>query len=199
MWAEAAGSLLGGAASYFGQQSANIANAREAQANREFQERMSSTAHQREVMDLKAAGLNPILSAGGGGASTPSGVVPNIQSQTEGVASSARDIGRLYQERRLLKAQADKAEAEALVARRGAAMAGQITPMIDRFGPAVRGLLDQAVQGYGKLGEFFGSPMQRLRDVRDVTVPHVPLIKRKSADEVEESELIRSGKNWRRR
>nr|DAU83057.1 MAG TPA: minor capsid protein [Microviridae sp.] len=49
-------------------------NAQEAAKSRSWQEYMSNTAHQREIKDLKAAGLNPVLSAmGGNGAAVTSG------------------------------------------------------------------------------------------------------------------------------
>lgn len=64
-------------------------SAKEAARTRSFQQKMSDTAHQREVADLRAAGLNPILSAGGKGASTPGGSTASIQSLSSGMAHGA--------------------------------------------------------------------------------------------------------------
>lgn len=104
-------SLLGGLFGKSGASKQNKMQIAENQKNRDFQERMSNTAHQREVEDLKAAGLNPILSANGG-ASSPGGGVANIVNENAELSNSARDLSSKIQQNPLLNAQIANAKAE---------------------------------------------------------------------------------------
>lgn len=108
--AKFAGTALGGMAGGFAGDIFSASMARKA-AGRQmgFQRDMSNTAHQREVRDLRLAGLNPILSATGGpGASSPGGAMAKVPD----FASTALGARRLSQEIRNLEATERKTDAE---------------------------------------------------------------------------------------
>lgn len=106
------GEILSAGTTLLGGLVQNVSSAKQAQANREWQEGMSSSAHQREVADLRAAGLNPILSASRGGASTPGGAVAAQGNPTAGVVASALEARRNKAEVDLINQNKANAEQE---------------------------------------------------------------------------------------
>lgn len=126
----AGASVLGGLMGMFGagnQNAANASMAREAanfnwnamKDNQMFQERMSNTAYQRSMKDMRDAGLNPILAYSQGGASTPGGMGAAMSAATmenemdslgKGVSSAAQ-AAKDAESSQLIKEQAKQTNA----------------------------------------------------------------------------------------
>lgn len=75
---------------------ANKFNSAEAAKNRDWQEKLSNTAYQRRIRDMKAAGLNPVLRAQLGGRSTPSGATATSATANIGAESRSNSQSSSY-------------------------------------------------------------------------------------------------------
>lgn len=117
-------SLAGGALGFLGQSDANEEATDRSREQMAFQERMSNTAYQRAVADMKAAGLNPMLAYSQGGASTPGGSTAPIGNKGLAAASAAQAAAQAAQTTQLIAAEKDKKIAEAENIRRATELMG---------------------------------------------------------------------------
>lgn len=155
--------IVGGLLGLSGQSSANRANAREAQRNRDFQAYMSNTQWQRTVADMRAAGVNPAAALSRGTNSSPMGSTASpMQSTTSGLAnavSSAPQLAMMRKEMDLKDAQVIKLAAESATE-----LSRRLNIDADTFGKDLLNVLQGNINNI-QLGLLDGSgPAPKLKD-----------------------------------
>ena len=179
------GSSLGGLGGSFLGKSMDYDVARKLQHDaQDWQEEFYGKRHQLAVADLKAAGLNPILSAqyGGGSASSPVasvGKMDNPAIVSASIAKTRADIKESQARRRLVVEQTASAKAAAELAKVQAARKGRefsamdeseygkkLMPFVEGLPSVLRGPARLGISGAGAVSDLVKRGYQRYKDLK---------------------------------
>lgn len=165
-WGAIAGGIASALLSRSGASSAQALTGRRLQEQMDFQERMSNTAYQRGMADMRLAGLNPILAYKQGGASTLQGAFsPAIDPDTIGLQTGRETAGAIASARQLT--------AQTKVTREQARLAKLQADRFRDFGDSVSGRNLHTAYAMTKAGIKAGSNVT-VEKVKDLTQPFKP-------------------------
>lgn len=165
--ASVAGPVLAGWLGAEGQENTNVANAQQAQAQMDFQERMSNTSYQRAVKDLAAAGLNPMLAYSRGGASTPGGAMASMGNPMEAGMSSAARAATVAPQVELIKSQVGNTQADTELKRSTAGLQNT-QALLNAVSVAE---IEARTRNYGFSSQHLEQMIRRLREENDLGYP----------------------------
>lgn len=126
--------------------------------NQEWQTQMSNTAHQREVKDLEAAGLNPVLSAGGNGATTGTpggGTVGMPDKVAEKTAKMQNKIAEMTLINELANSAVQRAKGNAEIKNETDKTQAEVNKLMKEAG-----YTDKQIEYYNKYGVFPGATLK---------------------------------------
>lgn len=165
------GALLGGIFGDKGQASANRTNIMLAREQMAFQERMSNTAVQRRMVDMRKAGINPIL-AGKYEASSPAGQTATVQNEKAMRAAAMQQAAITGAQVMLMRAQAKKELAQANAIKPVAEAGESVGDLVDQVMPdkkTIEGFIGSSRNVGKHVAEQFKKGVAQLSSILDVS------------------------------